>query len=341
LTAVNTTDIASKFTQLATSLQPASDQIVNAGASFAKVGEGANEAVIRIELVYVAIEKSVANFNTLAETLNNRVVPALSAFDQGQQSNVASIDNTITALNNLKAKYEEVADAASRANAAGGGGGAGEPSVNVGSNRLGGTSTSPGEVVSRPMSLFNGAAQLASGIANTNRLTKTDGKGGIPTILHPNEAVIPLTSGGKVPVQLSSGNAAQQASQPVIRPEIFISPFQNLINQDSGKGSAPGDTVSAGVEAALNKMSSFFAAYPSPHAIGSTGILSPVARQKESAAETTRGTGTSTTNTSTDNSRQQIVIKIEASDFDSFKRSAGQIDTEMFKRTRKAFLRNG
>lgn len=68
----------------------------------------------------------------------------------------------------------------------------------------GGLSTSPvGPKYSAPMSAFAGAPHYAEGTANTS--------GGIPAVLHDNEAVIPLSRGRKVPVEMKgAGNQGRE-----------------------------------------------------------------------------------------------------------------------------------
>lgn len=56
-----------------------------------------------------------------------------------------------------------------------------------------------------PASLWKGAPKLAGGIENTNQIL---GAGGIPAILHPNEAVVPLTGGGSIPIAGDVGGGA-------------------------------------------------------------------------------------------------------------------------------------
>lgn len=56
-----------------------------------------------------------------------------------------------------------------------------------------------------PAALWKGAPKLAGGIENTNQIL---GAGGIPAILHPNEAVVPLTGGGSIPIAGGGGGGA-------------------------------------------------------------------------------------------------------------------------------------
>lgn len=60
-----------------------------------------------------------------------------------------------------------------------------------------------------PAALWKGAPKLAGGIENTNQIL---GAGGIPAILHPNEAVVPLTGGGSIPIagDVGGGGAGMQ-----------------------------------------------------------------------------------------------------------------------------------
>lgn len=58
-----------------------------------------------------------------------------------------------------------------------------------------------------PAALWNGAPSYAGGTANTNAALSG---GGIPAILHPNEAVVPLTGGGSIPIAGGGGGADTQ-----------------------------------------------------------------------------------------------------------------------------------
>ena len=94
------------------------------------------------------------------------------------------------------------------ASGAGGGGGGGILSsfggiggllsMAVGAFDVGGYSTSPANFGSAPLAAFRNAPHFAQGTANTS---------GIPAILHDNEAVIPLSKGRKIGVELNGDNA--------------------------------------------------------------------------------------------------------------------------------------
>jgi hypothetical protein len=71
-------------------------------------------------------------------------------------------------------------------------------SMALGAFSEGGMSTSPVGHASMPVSAFRHAPHFASGTTNTS---------GIPAVLHPNEAVIPLSKGRKIGVELNGAGA--------------------------------------------------------------------------------------------------------------------------------------
>jgi hypothetical protein len=54
---------------------------------------------------------------------------------------------------------------------------------------------------------FGKMPHYAEGTANTGSY----GRGGIPSVLHPNEAVIPLSRGRKVPVEMNNSGESQSS----------------------------------------------------------------------------------------------------------------------------------
>jgi hypothetical protein len=97
--------------------------------------------------------------------------------------------------------------------AAGGGGGflssiggvGGLLSMALGAFSEGGLSTSPVGFASMPASAFRHAPHFAQGTANTS---------GIPAVLHPNEAVIPLSRGRKIPVEMGETAGGTNINAP-------------------------------------------------------------------------------------------------------------------------------
>ncbi len=69
----------------------------------------------------------------------------------------------------------------------------------IGAFNEGGYSTVPANFTTAPVSAFRHAPHFAEGTPNTS---------GIPAILHDNEAVVPLSKGRKIPVEIGDGMAA-------------------------------------------------------------------------------------------------------------------------------------
>ena len=131
----------------------------------------------------------------------------------GSISSVAnSANSAIGPVNALTDALNDLAAAKARAGGGGGGGGGGG-NTTVDSFSGGGTTNRPSSrTQSVPMSAFVNAPRLDTGIANTNGLPGAGGMGagGIPAVLHPNEAVVPLAGGGSIPV-VSDGGGIQAA----------------------------------------------------------------------------------------------------------------------------------
>ena len=76
----------------------------------------------------------------------------------------------------------------------------------IGAFDEGGYSTAPANFATAPVSAFRHAPHFAEGTPNTS---------GIPAILHDNEAVVPLSKGRKIPVEM--GGEGSGGGQPVIQ----------------------------------------------------------------------------------------------------------------------------
>jgi coproporphyrinogen III oxidase len=72
----------------------------------------------------------------------------------------------------------------------------------------GGISTSPVGHASMPASAFRHAPHFAQGTTNTS---------GIPAVLHPNEAVIPLSKGRKIGVEMNGGSGTGGGNKTVVQ----------------------------------------------------------------------------------------------------------------------------
>ncbi|WP_444454084.1 tyrosine-type recombinase/integrase [Rhodobacter capsulatus] len=88
------------------------------------------------------------------------------------------------------------------------GGWSGLLTMALGAFEEGGVSTSPVGFASAPASAFRHAPHFSQGTTNTS---------GIPAVLHPNEAVIPLSKGRKIGVELNGDSAAGGSTGPTVQ----------------------------------------------------------------------------------------------------------------------------
>jgi hypothetical protein len=167
---------------LGTAVQPAQTAADGLAVAMMKVGEAATSAI-----------------------------GGLRALEGGLDSAIAGMDRTGDAADKLAESFDKMAEAARKAGdeaakalaeGGGGSGGGGDGGTDANAQRIGGLSTDMHSLTRVPMKSFNNAPSLAGGTANTNNFSRKLAGGGIPSILHPNEAVIPLSRGRKVPVDV-------------------------------------------------------------------------------------------------------------------------------------------
>ncbi len=131
------------------------------------------------------------------------------------------------------------------AGGAGGGGGGGMFSwesllgMAIGAFSEGGMSNSPVGFASVSPSAFRNAPHFSQGTANTS---------GIPALLHDNEAVIPLSKGRKIGVELNGDNAG--SGQTVVQNMSFNFPNSDADSFKRSKSQVAADMASAGQRAA-------------------------------------------------------------------------------------------
>lgn len=128
----------------------------------------------------------------------------------GSVSSLASsLNNSAAAAQRAAAAYRAAAAAAAALKAAQGGGGG---SSSVDSYAGGGISgQGNGRKVNADMSVFATAPHFATG-GTTNGLSPSLPGGGIPAVLHANEAVVPLTGGGAIPIEGGGGGTGQSTN---------------------------------------------------------------------------------------------------------------------------------
>ncbi len=208
------TQIAAAVTQLAGPLPELVSNLERLGAQAEPIGSVKDAFVAFVDAVTSAIpqiESAVSQMDALAKAGDGVKTGFGNAVTAGgnfieQLGNVSSaVSSLITQMNNLKSAAEAALRAAQAAQSAGGGG-------DTGSGRYGGLSGSLPESVNAPLGAFKNAPQFREGTANTSGQSSKIPGGGIPSILHPNEAVVPLPKGRSIPVDLNlTMNAADTA----------------------------------------------------------------------------------------------------------------------------------
>jgi hypothetical protein len=168
----------------------------------AKVAENLKKQIHETTRLATESQKS---FTALAQA-----TPSLSTFDGG----VTKLADTMTAgVPAADGFGDQIAKLIEQllSGIGGGGGGLGNAIGGLlgGIFEEGGYTTSPVSSANMPASFWAGAPHYAEGTPNTS--------GGVPAILHDNEAVIPLSRGREIPVRLEGAGVGDGGStQPVI-----------------------------------------------------------------------------------------------------------------------------
>lgn len=182
-----------------------------AGKKMSEIGTAVDKSNKSIEETRMAAENGADGLQKLPKPAGeakdgiSQIGTAVEPVPGKLDSLKSSLDSSGDAASTAAGKYDRAANALERLNTAerNSGGGGGSTSAEAFS---GGGIAGKGSVrKSVPTSAFIGAPHLAGGIANTNSLTSSLPGGGIPTVLHPNEAVVPLAGGGSIPIAVSGG----------------------------------------------------------------------------------------------------------------------------------------
>ncbi|MGD9671737.1 MAG: tape measure protein [Hyphomicrobiaceae bacterium] len=253
-----------------------------------------------------------------------------------QMDRIDSGANTL--IGTMRALESAARDALRAAQAAQSGGG----TVDVGSGRYGGLSQSLPESLTAPMDKFRNAPVFADGTANTSRqLSKLPG-GGIPSILHPNEAVIPLSRGRKVPVDLNLAlmAPAQQATQsldlaPTARAlELVAASQRDIASALADDRSVTVQNTWTGVGFTQPSGNQFVGTFGNPADLSFNGAGA-------GGGSTTR---TATSSTQGDAGSGDIIVNVggitvQAADLDGFKRSEDQLARGLADKIKRAVRR--
>jgi tape measure domain-containing protein len=157
-----------------------------------------------MEKIKTAAESTKTAFDGFATASDNvatsfgKMTEASTGMRSEMDNLISKLGEVVTKMNDVKSAAESALNAAKAAASAApsqGGGGGGGDSPDANPKRDGGYASPKG-------SAFEAAPKFADGIANTSSIQSTMADGGIPSILHPNEAVVPLPKGRSIPVEL-------------------------------------------------------------------------------------------------------------------------------------------
>jgi len=185
-------------------------QTVSAQLSAAMTQAGSQAGVAQQQAI-TAGGTTAANAQRVAGVQHGQQVRLATTTAGGQHASQVS-----TAITTAGQQHASMVGAASAGGGGGGflsglGGWQGVLSMALGAFDVGGVSTSPANFTTAPVSAFRNAPHFAQGTPNTS---------GIPAVLHPNEAVIPLSAGRKIPVEM--GDAAKGGQTVNFAPTYHI-----------------------------------------------------------------------------------------------------------------------
>lgn len=283
------------------------------------------ESILVMDELTLAISKwatEAANVAPTANALANAINDTAKAFATGKENADAytqSINGLYTPIEGLIDRMVELKRAASEAlaaaqQAAGGSGG----EVSADQKREGGYSTSTVDPTRVSAAAFHGAPRFAEGTANTSDLLRTARGGGIPAILHPNEAVIPLSRGRSVPVELTYQTDTTAIAQLAAAVSASV---KDVISAREAKSEPTAESTS----------------YRDPSPLRNPPVVD-YANSRESTGPTRPST--SEPESKSPNAPIAITMNISTPDADSFRKSQDQINTEMYRKLRTAFNRN-
>ncbi len=279
------------------------------------------------------IDSAVSSVDKLAEALGG-VAKGFGAAVTAGENFVRQLDavidkaaEAIKRMNDLESAARAALQAAQAANAEANAGGGGQ------SGRYGGMSGNlPETQPVRSMDVFNNAPQFRDGTPDTSKyLSKVSG-GGIPSILHPNEAVVPLPKGRSIPVEIKMPQ--MPAPQPVTS-DINLAPLNDLTyvlgkldrTMEAAVQRFSTPTVEVAVPDVNIASQTPAARYQSPNGLDTANLSSP------NESDATRS------NSEPRQAPINITVNVSASDVDSFRRSEDQIARSLSEKLRRAARR--
>jgi tape measure domain-containing protein len=357
--------IQTSFEGISTTVAAGSDALAGFVGSLGRIPGMADGIVTTSQALSAFIDKIVSSQDSIAQAVTalEKLGAAALGTKDGFDAAIAAGDKMIDELNDIEdavgdliTAMNKLYDAASRAltealkaKAAQSDSGGGD---SAGSGRYGGMSGNLPETQTVSPGAFGGAPAFKDGTANTSSfLSKVPG-GGIPSILHPNEAVVPLPKGRKIPVDLKIQQMPSPSAELSKTNVMDFKPLQTSLTDVSKSLSDVADALKT-----------------PPQALPDAQIQMPVPQIKleapkvpTSAQLNTPPQGRDTVRSSPDgltptlDSRasnngsgktvekhitQPINITIQTQDADSFKRSKDQVAKQLSDSIKKANRRIG
>jgi hypothetical protein len=182
--------------------------------SISKLADQSKRAQQALE-AQTAATKKIEDTTKQASTVTQQMSQPLQSFDGGLSKLSQNLTAGVPATESFTSEIEKMIQKLASGLGDGGGeggllGGAGE--LLGGLFEEGGVSTSPVAFGSASASFWHGAPAYAEGTPNTS--------GGMPAILHPNEAVVPLSRGRSIPVELNGGGDSHTNTQNVVHVHV-------------------------------------------------------------------------------------------------------------------------
>jgi len=246
---------------------------------------------------------------------------------QSNEAERLAADQLMLKHNEEIASYERLRRAKEEAartpepNSTGTGGGLG-PSTNPEMQREGGYAGQGLSHVTVPSSLFAGAPHYAQGTPNTS--------GGIPAILHDNEAVIPLSRNRSIPVEF---NKQTPTDFNLNADKNFQMPFDNLAEKMIELNGTVADYIDAMMKQPNASAASLDSKYGVQSAVGIETVPggTPILPNYQMQTETASGGSSPAPNPhGTVQQRPiQVNMTVNAKDADSFRRTQDQLTREL------------
>ena len=260
----------------------------------------------------------------------------------------SAVEDLVTAMDDLFKAAQKALIEASKAKAAQSNSGSGD---SRGSGRYGGMAGNLPETQSVSSATFGDAPAFKDGTANTSSfLSKVPG-GGIPSILHPNEAVVPLPKGRKIPVDLK----IQQMPAPELSKssDLDLKPLTAGLTDISKSLSNVADVLKQQPQAipdVKQQIPSPQIIFEAPNKVPTSAQLNEPPQGRDSVRSSpdgltptldSRASNNGSSKTVEKHITQPINITIQTQDADSFKRSKDQVAKQLSDSIKKANRRIG